>query len=82
MREFTAKTANFFIFRTLVATEKRRGIAEGWYIAKTGLVGQGTTGLGRGDDAGGLEDIAKVGREKCRQIWREMNVQYEEIDEE
>ena len=41
------------------------------------------SGLGRGDDAGGLEDIAKQGREKCRQVWTEMNVLYtSESDEE
>jgi len=46
-------------------------------------MGVGTSGLGRGDDAGGLEDIAREGREKCREVWREMGVQYTlESDEE
>ena len=56
--------------------------AEGWYIVKTG--GQvGMSGLGRGDDAGGLEDIAKQGRERCREVWKEMSVQYtSESDED
>ena len=58
--------------------------AEGWYIVKTGQVGHGAgSGLGRGDDAGGLEDIAKSGREKCREVWKGMNIHYtSEIDEE
>jgi hypothetical protein len=83
VREFTAKTTNHFIFRTLVPTDDRAmtDFAEGWYIVKTG-VSQGT-GLGRGDDAGGLEDIAKAGREKAREIWKMMNHQYRsESDEE
>jgi hypothetical protein len=82
VREFTAKTPNFFIFRMLVPTEERgRGeFAEGWYVVKMGM---GTSGLGRGDDAGGLEDIAREGRVKCREVWREMSVQYTlESDEE
>ena len=86
VREFTAKTTNFFIFRTLVPTDERSmgDFAEGWYIVKKGQVGHGaTSGLGRGDDAGGLEDIARAGREKCREIWKGMNVQYtSESDEE
>ena len=53
---------------------------------KMGQVGHATaSGLGRGDDAGGLEDIAKTGREKCREIWKHnMNVQHtsESDDEE
>jgi hypothetical protein len=86
-REFTAKTDNFFIFRTLLATEERSMVdfAEGWYIVKTGQIGQGAgSGLGRGDDAGGLEDIAKAGREKCREVWKLMDVQssMESDDEE
>jgi hypothetical protein len=59
--------------------------AEGWYIVKTGQIGQGAgSGLGRGDDAGGLEDIAKAGREKCREVWKLMDVQssMESDDEE
>lgn len=86
VREYTAKTANFFIFRTLIPTDERvmGDFAEGWYIVKTGQQGQSTgSGLGRGDDAGGLEDIAKTGREKCREIWKQMNIQYtSESDEE
>jgi hypothetical protein len=69
-----------------VPTDERSmgDFAEGWYIVKKGQVGQGaTSGLGRGDDAGGLEDIASAGREKCREIWKGMNVQYtSESDEE
>jgi hypothetical protein len=83
VREFTAKTTNFFFFRTLVASEDRTWdqFAEGWYIVKSGQVGQG--GLGRGDDAGGLEDIARTGRVKCREIWKVMNVRYDvDSDEE
>jgi len=59
--------------------------AEGWYIVISGQTGQGsaTSGLGRGDDAGGLEDVASTGREKCREIWKLMNSQYTmESDEE
>jgi len=86
VREFTCKTANFFIFRTLVPTDERSmsDFAEGWYIVKTGQVGHGAgSGLGRGDDAGGLEDIAKSGREKCREVWKGMNIHYtSESDEE
>jgi len=87
VREFTAKTPNFFLFRTLVPTDERSvtDFAEGWYIVKTGgqISQGGMSGLGRGDDAGGLEDIAKQGREKCRQVWTEMNVLYtSESDEE
>jgi len=85
-REFTAKTSNYFIFRTLVPTDDRAmsDFAEGWYIVKTGQPGQGAgAGLGRGDDAGGLEDIAKAGREKSREVWKAMSVQYPtESDEE
>jgi hypothetical protein len=86
VREYTAKTANFFIFRTLIPADERamEDFAEGWYIVKTGQPGQSTgSGLGRGDDAGGLEDIARTGREKCREIWKQMNIQYtSESDEE
>jgi hypothetical protein len=94
VREFTGKTSNFFIFRTLITTDERRmaEFAEGWYIVKTGSgqvgghggnSGIGMSGLGKGDDAGGLEDIAKAGREKCRDVWKEMNIQNtSESDEE
>ena len=73
------------MFRTLVPSDERSmtDFAEGWYIVKISG-GQGTpsgggsgtagSGLGRGDDAGGLEDIARSGREKCREIWRSMKV--------
>jgi hypothetical protein len=68
----------------LLAEEERRRseFAEGWFVLKAGstggngggLPGQGVTGtaaggLGRGDDAGGLEDVARMGREKCREIY-------------
>jgi hypothetical protein len=58
--------------------------AEGWYIVKIGQViqGAGSASLGKGDDAGGFEDIAKSGREKCREIWKQMNIHSEESDEE
>jgi hypothetical protein len=62
--------------------------AEGWYVVKTGVVGQAggaggmSSGLGRGDDAGGLENIAKVGREVCRDIWRGMSVLNSDSDDE
>jgi hypothetical protein len=83
VREFTAKTSNFLIFRTLVTTEERTmsEFAEGWYIVKSGGQVPGS-GLGRGDDAGGLEDVAKSGREKCRKIWKGMNMDYIEGEEE
>jgi hypothetical protein len=59
--------------------------AEGWYIVRTGAAISGqreASGLGRGDDAGGLEDIAKVGREKCREIWNGMSVRNSDSDDE
>jgi hypothetical protein len=58
--------------------------AEGWYVVKTGGSGQvGGSGLGRGDDAGGLEDIAKAGREKAREVWKSMSIRSPiESDEE
>jgi hypothetical protein len=88
-REVTVKTQGWFIFRTLLAEEERRSseFAEAWYILKAGsaggnagggLPGQGSVGaavgaLGRGDDAGGLEDVARTGREKCREIYKLMS---------
>lgn len=78
VREFTAKTGNYFFFRTLIPSDDRSWdeLAEGWYIVKPGATqGTGGAGLGRGDDAGGLEDIARSGREKCREIWKVMNMQ-------
>jgi len=64
-----------------------RDFAEGWYIVRIGSgsahaqVGAGANvGLGRGDDAGGLEDVARQGRDKCREIWRQMNFVYK-LDE-
>lgn len=84
-----------------MAEEERRSseFAEGWYILKAGsaggngggvLPGQGGAGaaagaLGRGDDAGGLEDVARMGREKCREIYALMSAGsrlIEESDEE
>ena len=82
-RDITAKTPNFFIFRTLLATEERslEDFTEAWYIIK--LVGQGGGGLGRGDDAGGLEDVSRTGRVKCKEIWKEMDIRcFGESDEE
>lgn len=84
VREYTAKSSNFFIFRTLVPSDERsvKEFAEGWYVVKLGAQG-GAGGLGRGDDAGGLEDVARQGREKCREVWREMSVLHTlESDEE
>lgn len=41
------------------------------------------SGLGRGDDAGGLEDVARMGREKCREIYALMSARsHEDSDEE
>jgi hypothetical protein len=78
VREFTAKTGHYFIFRTLVPTDERSlsDFAEGWYIVKTGSSQTTGSGLGRGDDAGGLEEIAKAGREKCRETFKAINIQY------
>ena len=61
---------------------------ENWWTgggAGVGGVGGGSSGgLGRGDDAGGLEDIARYGREKCREVWKGMNARnrFEESDED
>jgi hypothetical protein len=81
VREFTMKTPNYFIFRTLVPADERsvEDFAEGWYVVK---IASGQGGLGRGDDAGGLEDIARSGREKVREIWRGMNFDIGESDDE
>jgi hypothetical protein len=81
VREYTMKTPNFFIFRTLVPADERgvEDFAEGWYIVKTAS-GQG--GLGRGDDAGGLEDVARAGCEKVREVWKDMSFDTVESDDE
>ena len=76
-REFTVKTSSYFFFRTLLHSDDRSwgDFAEGWYIVKTGATQTTGTGLGRGDDAGGSEDIAREGKIRCREIWRLLNVQ-------
>jgi hypothetical protein len=70
----------------LLASDERgmAEFAEGWYVVRTGGSGQGVgSGLGPGDDAGGLEDIAKAGREKVREVWKSMNIRSpNESDEE
>ena len=82
VREFTVKTPNFFVFRTLCPSDERGvdDFAEGWYIVK--ISGGQPGGLGRGDDAGGLEDIARSGREKYREVWKGMNDDTMESDDE
>jgi hypothetical protein len=76
-REFTVKTSGYFFFRTYVYSDDRAwgDFAEGWYIGKVGQLQPGGVGLGQGDDAGGLEEIARDGRIKCRDVWRSMNAQ-------
>jgi hypothetical protein len=68
VREFTAKTSQFFIFRTVLVSEGRE--AEAWYVLRTG----GGGGLGKGDDAGGLENISRIGRERCMEVWKKMSL--------